>query len=107
MKTLLTLSLVKLLCFAVFSVQPNAVFANSKSSMNASSAKAIVVAKVNINSATAEQIANGLTGVGLKKAIAIVKLRKQLGGFKRVEQILDVKGIGPAILNQNKQRLTL
>jgi len=67
----------------------------------------VAAAKVNINTATAEQIANGLKGIGLKKAEAIITYRKNHGGFKKVEQLLEVKGIGEGTLKMNKGKIAL
>ena len=52
---------------------------------------------VNVNTASAEQLSM-LPGVGPSRAHAIVTLRKQSGGFKSVEDLLEVKGIGEASL---------
>jgi comEA protein len=52
---------------------------------------------VNINSANAEQLSS-LPGIGLKKAEAIVAYRKLNGEFESVEEIVNVKGIGPKML---------
>ena len=49
---------------------------------------------VNVNSASAEEIAAALKGVGMSKANAIVEHRENNGDFTSVEQLLDVKGIG-------------
>jgi competence protein ComEA len=65
------------------------------------------VQAVNLNTASAEQLAMGLTGVGLKRAEAIVELRTKLGGFTDVNQLLQVKGIGPRMLELNRERLQL
>ncbi len=65
------------------------------------------ITQVKLNSASAEQLAKHLKGVGLKKAKAIVALREKLGGFKRVEQLLDVKGIGETTLEKNRKILKL
>jgi competence protein ComEA len=65
------------------------------------------VAVININQASAEDIAKVLKGIGLKKAEAIVALRTQLGGFKRIEQLLDVKGIGESTLEKNRALIRL
>lgn len=62
---------------------------------------------VSINKANAETIANSLKGVGMSKAQAIVAWRKQNGAFKRVEQLLEVKGIGEKILEQNRKKISL
>ncbi len=57
---------------------------------------------VNINTATAEDIAEGLDGIGLKKAQAIVDYRKQAGMFLSVDDLLNVKGIGEKTLERNR-----
>ncbi|MGH1486443.1 MAG: ComEA family DNA-binding protein [Cellvibrionaceae bacterium] len=62
---------------------------------------------VSINKANAETIANILRGVGFKKAQAIVEWRKKNGGFTKVSQLLEVKGIGEKTLAANKGRIKL
>jgi len=52
-----------------------------------------LVGTVNINTATPEQL-EWLPGIGEARARAVVELRKQRGGFKSVEELKDVKGIG-------------
>lgn len=72
-------------------------------------AKAQVTVKaesaINVNTASAEQIAAGLVGVGPAKAQAIVAHREANGPFKDRAQLLEVKGIGEAILKQNEARI--
>ncbi|WAX70840.1 ComEA family DNA-binding protein [Gallibacterium anatis] len=63
--------------------------------------------KVNLNTATAEQLQKGLVGIGAKKAQAIVEYREQHGPFVSVEQITEVKGIGSAIFEKNKDHLAI
>lgn len=63
--------------------------------------------KVNINKANAEAIADTLVGVGLKKAEAIVAYRTSHGGFKSVEQLQEVKGIGESTVAKNRSRILL
>lgn len=65
------------------------------------------IEKVNINTATAEQLAAALRGVGLARAEAIVKLREELGRFTDIEQLLQVRGLGPKVLNDNRDKITL
>ena len=60
---------------------------------------------ININSATAEQIAQNLDGVGLKKAQAIIQYREQNGKFNSAEDLLNVKGIGESTLQKNQGNL--
>ena len=64
-------------------------------------------AQVNINSATAQELVAALSGIGLKKAEAIVSFREQYGPFSRVEQLTEVPGIGKALVEANLTRMTL
>ena len=63
--------------------------------------------RLNINTANAQQIAQGLNGVGLKKAEAIVAHRKTNGPFKSVAELVEVKGIGPAIVERNLDKMVV
>ena len=62
--------------------------------------------KVNLNTANSEQLQQ-LHGIGQKKAEAIVAYRSQNGKFKSIEEIQQVKGIGPALYAKNRARLSL
>jgi len=61
-----------------------------------------LAAPVNINSASAEEIAEALHGVGLNKAQAIVDYRETYGEFSRADEIVFVRGIGAATFEKNK-----
>ena len=61
---------------------------------------------VNINAATAEQL-DVLPGVGPATAAAIVAHRQQHGPFQSVEQLGDVRGIGPAKLDALRGLVTV
>lgn len=62
--------------------------------------------KVNINQATAEQLAN-LPRVGAKAAQRIVDFRKSSGQFARVEDVMEVKGFGEKRFEQLKGYLVV
>lgn len=62
---------------------------------------------VNINTASAGEIAEVLEGVGESKAQAIVEYRDANGSFSSVDELAQVKGIGQATLSRNQQRITL
>jgi len=64
-------------------------------------------AKVNINSATAEALQKELAGIGAAKAAAIVAYREENGPFTSVDELIEVKGIGKALLDRNRDRLAL
>ena len=55
------------------------------------------VPRVSLNSATAEEL-DALPGVGPSTAAAIVAYRDQNGPFTSIDDLLDVRGIGPAKL---------
>lgn len=67
----------------------------------------IMGTSININTASAEEIATVLNGVGLKKAQAIVEYREKNGAFTQIEQLEEVKGIGAALIARNRDRLKL
>lgn len=67
----------------------------------------VVAEKLNINTATAEQIQKSLIGIGAKKAEAIIQYREKHGNFTAIEQLLEVQGIGKATLEKNKDRISL
>ncbi len=62
---------------------------------------------VNVNQATAQELADLLSGVGLKKAEAIVQYREENGNFKSAGDLVNVKGIGEALLERNRDRIKL
>lgn len=61
---------------------------------------------ININTATATELMQ-LPHVGAKTAERIIAFRKQNGGFKRVEEIMNVKGIGEKTFAKLKPLLSL
>lgn len=78
----------------------------SKASAKPSSPKTNA-SPININQADEFGLSAALIGVGPAKAKAIVEYRKQNGAFKRVDDLVLVKGIGPATLEKNRDRLRL
>lgn len=64
------------------------------------------VVSLNLNTATAEQL-GGLPGLGPKTVEAIIALRTQKGGFKSVDELGEVKGIGEAKLAKLKPLVTI
>ncbi|RBP83543.1 helix-hairpin-helix domain-containing protein [Marinomonas rhizomae] len=60
---------------------------------------------LDINTATAAQFAAVMSGVGAKKAEAIIAYREAYGRFESIDQLSQVKGIGDALLARNKDLL--
>ncbi|MBI6908511.1 ComEA family DNA-binding protein [Pseudomonas palleroniana] len=64
-------------------------------------------AKVNLNTADAETLRNDLFGIGTAKAKAIIAYRETNGPFTTIDELLEVKGIGKALLEKNRERLVI
>lgn len=62
---------------------------------------------VDINTASEAVLTASLIGVGPAKARAIIAWRNAHGGFKRLEDLDAVKGIGPAFIQRNRAYLRL
>ena len=62
---------------------------------------------VNINSASVDEIAAAMTGVGQAKASAILAYRKTHGPFKTVHELVNVKGIGEKTVAKNIEKLVI
>ena len=78
------------------------VFAQKAAAKPAASAPAVV----NLNTATATQIAT-LPGVGEKAAQRIIEYREKNGGFKKIEELMNVKGIGEKSFLKLKPLITV
>lgn len=62
--------------------------------------------KVNLNTATQEELMT-LEGVGANYAQKIMDYREAHGPFEKIEDITNVKGIGPKIFDANKTIMTV
>jgi competence protein ComEA len=61
---------------------------------------------VNLNSATVQQL-DGLPGIGAKMAARIIDYRQKNGGFKKVEDLMNVQGIGEKNFLKLKPLITI
>lgn len=62
--------------------------------------------KISLNSANLAELQQ-LNGIGEKKAQAIIDYRQKNGGFKTLNELKNVKGIGPKLLEKNLSKLSL
>ena len=76
------------------------------SGLAVAAAKPEPTAKVNINTATADQF-TALPGVGPKLAARIVEYRQKSGTFKTTQELMNVKGIGEKNLVKIQGYLTV
>lgn len=63
--------------------------------------------KININTATKEELMSEIKGVGEKRAEAIIAYREQNGTFKSVEELANVSGVGQSIVDSNREALSV
>jgi competence protein ComEA len=61
---------------------------------------------VNVNTASAAEL-EMLPGIGASRAKALIEAREAKGGFKSLDDLLVVKGIGEASLAKLRPHLTL
>ncbi len=66
--------------------------------------KELAEKSINLNKAGIKELEN-LPGIGEVTAEKIIKMRKNLDGFKKVKELLKVKGIGNIKLNKIKKYL--
>jgi competence protein ComEA len=71
-----------------------------------SSTQKVSAEKVNLNTATAEQL-EALPGIGPVAAKNILEYRKKVGKFNRIEEVINVKGVGEKKFLKIKDRLTI
>lgn len=64
-------------------------------------------APIDINTASAEALAEVIHGVGLKRARAIVSYREEHGAFSSVDELTQVRGIGEKTVERSRGRLTV
>lgn len=61
--------------------------------------------KINVNTATAEELDKGLIGVGPKIAREIVRHREDHGDYADLSDLDEVKFIGNKMLERNEDRI--
>ena len=62
--------------------------------------------KININTASLEELQT-LSGVGASKAQSIIDYRNEFGKFSKIEDILNVSGIGESVYEKIKDSITI
>ena len=65
-----------------------------------------IAESININTADKEALMSVIKGVGHKKAEAIIDYRKENGPFKSIDELSNVKGIGPAMIDKHREMLS-
>jgi competence protein ComEA len=79
--------------------------AASKAPVAMEASTSVQLAKVDLNKADAPTLQRELSGVGEAKALAIIAYRESNGPFASVEELLEVKGFGKALLEKNREKV--
>ena len=68
--------------------------------------KAASTEKINLNTATPEQLQT-LPGIGPAMAKRVIEYRTKVGKFNKIEELINVKGIGEKRFQRIKDRLVI
>jgi len=99
MRALVSMSALSLLLAAL----PAPMLAQAKA---AAAPKAASTAVVNINTASAAEL-DALPGIGAKTAARIVDYRQKNGPFKKIEELMNVRGVGEKNFLKLKAQITV
>ena len=87
-------------------IPSHGVFAQVKAPAQRGAKAAPTTAVVNINTASATEL-DALPGIGAKTAARIVEYRQKNGPFKKVEELMNVRGVGEKNFVKLKPQLTV
>ncbi len=96
-------SIAVLLSFCVLS---HPLLAEPVAKNQASVAKAAsATSKINLNKADVTGLTGSIKGIGKKRAEAIIAYRESHHGFKSIEELAEVKGLGSSFVERNRDQL--
>lgn len=61
--------------------------------------------KINLNTASVEELTHAIKGIGKKRALAIVQYRQKHGVFKTITDLAAVRGIGLRFVQSHRSAL--
>ena len=104
-KCLLSITLTIMALFTLLIVNP--AFSEVKKEGTTESNETVAsIEKININQADAKALTT-LKGIGKDRAVKILEYREKNGPFKKIEDLMKVKGIGKKIFEKNKHLLSV
>ena len=96
-----------LVLVSLFAAAPHASAQSaSRASAKTSTATTASAAIVNINTASAAEL-DALPGIGAKTAERIIEYRQKNGPFKKVEELMNVRGVGEKNFLKLKPQITV
>ena len=88
----------------LIAVQPRAAAAQQQASTRAAAKPPAAI--VNLNTASVAQL-EALPGIGAKTAARIVEYRQKNGPFKKIEELMNVRGVGEKNFLKLKAQITV
>src|SRR6266850_8412371 len=98
--------MIRMMIVALAAVALSAIPLSAQGSAPAQKVTATAAAPVNLNTATAVQLAT-IPGIGAKTADRIIEYRQKNGGFKKVEDLMNVRGVGEKSFLKMKPLITV
>ena len=99
-------SLPALVIASLFIAGPHLASASAQTTRSTSAKSAPTTGIVNINTASASDL-EGLPGIGAKTAARIVEYRQKNGPFKKIEELMNVRGVGEKNFLKLKPQITV
>jgi len=91
---------------SLLATMPSTGAAQTKAAPRQATAKGSTTAVININTASAAEF-DTLPGIGAKTAARIVEYRQKNGPFKKVEELMNVRGVGEKNFLKLKAQLSV
>ena len=96
----------RIMIAAIAAIALSAALAGAQGRATAPKTTATAASPINLNTATMDQLAT-IPGIGVKTAERIIEYRQKNGGFKKIEDLMNVSGVGEKSFLKMKPLITV